>query len=416
MTYESSEVSVHSAKPVELFKFIGTYASFYYTSASVAITFLGNNYLPIAIKRSDVRSGTQEDDGLDVTVEMPVSVPMVQTYAFATAPPKLDLTIYRYHRSAPGDFVAYWTGPVNNIQVSGGRATLRSPSALAQALVGSIPNVYYQSPCNHVLYDARCKVLEGNFSVATTATVVNGKSITVDSIGTLTGMLVGGELRNAAGERRMITGQVANVLTVNFPFATLAPAGAVTLVAGCDHAYLGDCLSRFNNQINFGGFPFIPNENVFQEGMEPAKVLADNTCLPPTFNPVFEGWYVEVLVQYDLGQIALSDPGWIWRENGAHIVDNSHPIGPNNTLVEWVSLQYFRLRTRYPESYNVQGRNLQLQFGSGTNPGGLGRARVTCRRWDTQFAGATLPLPGSESEGDPFPTYQLFPGNWYFEF
>src|SRR5687768_12957871 len=113
MTYESSEISVSGAKPVELFKFVGTYASFYYTSGPEAIDFLGNTYLPITIKRTDVRTGTQEDDGLDVNIEMPVSVPMVQTYAFATAPPALDLTIYRYHRGAPGDYVAYWSGPVN---------------------------------------------------------------------------------------------------------------------------------------------------------------------------------------------------------------------------------------------------------------------------------------------------------------
>lgn len=129
---------------------------------------------------------------------------------------------------------------------------------------------------------------------------------------------------------------------------------------------------------------------------------------------VFEGWYAEILVQYDLGQIALADPDWIWRENGVHIVDNSYPIGPDNVLVEWVSLQYFRLRTRHASSMDVQGRNLQLQFPAASNPGGLGRARVTVRKWNQAFAGTVLPLPGSESEGDPFPTYQLFPGNWYF--
>lgn len=137
---------------------------------------------------------------------------------------------------------------------------------------------------------------------------------------------------------------------------------------------------------------------------------ADNACAVQ----IFAGWYAEILVQYDLGQIATADPAWIWRENGVDIADNSQPMGPNNVLVEWVSLRYFRLRTRHASSYNVQGRNLQLQFPSGSNPGGLGRARVTVRKWDQALAGTALPLEGSESLGDPFATYQLYPGNWYF--
>jgi len=283
MSYEDSEVSVHGGKPIELYKFEGTYADFFYTSGPVPVAFLGDVYLPITIKRSDVKAGTQEDDGLDLTIEMPVSVQMVKTYAFSTAPPRLDLTVYRYHRGAPGDYVPYWRGPVNNIKVTGGMASLRSPSALASALVGSIPNVYYQTPCNHNLFDARCGVVEGDYTVETTATAVAGRVITVASVGAFTGKLLGGELRNSAGERRMIMLQDGLDLTVNFPFADLSPTDDVWLVTGCDHAHTGDCLNTYDNQVRFGGFPFLTNENVFSEGMEPARFCPDNTCLPDVF-------------------------------------------------------------------------------------------------------------------------------------
>lgn len=295
MSYLDNEISVHDGKPVELFKFEGTYANFFYTSGPKKVEFDGDDYLPVAIRRSEVKAGTQEDDGLDVSVELPASSPLSQTYAFSGTPPKLTLTIFRYHRDDIGDWRKYWFGPINNALTADGKTSFRSPSALANALQTQVPNVYYQAPCNHVLFNSRCKIVEADWTVATTVVSVDGKDIEVASVGAFDGQLIGGEVSLDSGERRMIVAQTGSVVTVNFPFFALIGGTDINIVAGCDHKYTGDCKAKFANQRNFGAFPFIPNENVFDTGLEPGRVIEDGTCLPVP-PPEFDGWDYEIII------------------------------------------------------------------------------------------------------------------------
>lgn len=297
MTYLDTETSKHGGKPTELYKFEGTYANFFYTSGPKKVrypdTIDGDTYLPIALSRSEINCGTQDDDGLDLTIQMSVSNSLVQVYGFQTSPPSLELTIFRFHTLA--DVTVYWTGPVNDIQVSNGIATIKSPSTLASSLDTNVPNFYFQSPCNNVLFDPRCKLLEADWSDSAEVLAINGRVITVDSVGTFAAMLVGGEIRVASGERRMITAQGPVVIPVpgpdpdinafeifvNFPFSQMEVGDIIDFTVGCDLAYTGDCRVKFNNNRNFGGFPFIPAANPFQDGIDAANVpLPDNTCLP----------------------------------------------------------------------------------------------------------------------------------------
>ncbi len=434
--YTISETSVHDAKPVELFKFVGTYDSFFYTSGPVPVPFDGDTYVPIAIRRSDVVAGTQDDDGLDLTIEMPVSSEMVQTYAFSVAPPSLIVTIYRYHRGSASEFVAYWVGPVNNIHVTGGIAKLRSPSLLASALNTAVPNVYFQSPCNHTLYDGRCGIVEASFSQATTVSTVDSISVTVASIGSLDGKLVGGELRNTLGERRMIMAQTGTALEVNYPFNDLAASDSVTIVAGCDHAYSGDCLSVFNNQGRFGGFPFIPPDNIFEEGMEPGQVITDNTCLPtvthgdepePPEPPVFEGWYAMAIIELVNPSVSLaSSLGWILGVSGAVNQIDKPDVGDTwpggiEKAVYGSGNNSVTLLFNDPDVMTSTELHLTLQFPSGTVDSDM-RARLYWQLWDgagayrSPKASSTVIDPGdpSWSFGDPFDVRSTFPSEWYF--
>jgi hypothetical protein len=285
MTYISAETSTHSGKPTELYRFLGTYANFYYTSGQRKVTYQApdetapNVYLPIAISRAPITAGTQSDDGLDMDIELAVTNDIVQTYGFQSAPPSLVLTIFRFH--SLDEVVSYWQGPVNNIKVDNGVATIRSLSLLSSALLSNLPNVYYQSPCNHILYDERCKVSEAAFKTEANVIAINGRVITLDNAGTLDGKLIGGDFVLASGERRMITAQNGVQVIVNFAFSKINIGDIIAMSAGCDLSYTGDCMIKFNNQINFGGFPFIPSLNPFTTGIDPAAVpLVDTTCVP----------------------------------------------------------------------------------------------------------------------------------------
>ena len=285
MAFIDDEQSKHDGRPVELFKYEGTYDNYFYTSGPEQITYLGDDYIPIATKRSALNVQTQNEDSSEVTIELPVSSQLIAVYGFQIAPPDLKLTIYRGHN---GDYVRAWSGNVENIQVAKGTASVRVPSDLAAALNADLPNVYYQGPCNHALFDARCGVSYAAWSFETEVVLAASKVITLAGIGTLDGKLIGGDAVLASGERRMIVTQIGNVITVNYPFAQIAPTDIITIAAGCDLAWAGDCDTRFNNQERFGGFPFIPPKNIFSTGLEPGKDVADLSCAPTSGNLGFE--------------------------------------------------------------------------------------------------------------------------------
>lgn len=271
MSYTDSEESTYSGKPRELYKFEGTYGNYYYTSGQGDVTYLGNTYRAVEMRRTNVKVGTQEDDGLDISIDVPIALPVVRDYAFRIAPPKLQLTVYRFHDPslAPGTVAIYWNGPVTVITVKGGRAAIRSPSVLSYALSGDVPSIYYQTPCNRVLFDQGCKVNRSLNSVTTTATPVTGRTLALASNGgRADGFFTGGEVLLDSGERRMIVNHVGTTVEINFPFARMSDNSNVVVTAGCNRAYAGDCLNKFNNQQNFGGFPFIPSENPFETGID----------------------------------------------------------------------------------------------------------------------------------------------------
>lgn len=290
MAYLDDETSDNDGQPNELYKFEGAFQSYYYTTGPIIVPFDGNDYLPATLERGEVSAGTQADDNLAINIELPISVPLVQQYAFQIAPPSLRLTIYRYHDI--GEWIPYWQGFVGQIKVSDGRASLRSPSVLEFALSNNIPTVFYQTICNHVLFDGRCQVSELLWSQATTVSAVSGRTIDVGTIGTLNGVLVGGTATLASGETRMIVAQTGNQITVNYGFSDIAATDAITVRAGCNHD--SDCVSRFNNGINYGGFRYIPPDNVFEQGIEPGYTPPpDNTCLPD-IPPPDEGWDLKI--------------------------------------------------------------------------------------------------------------------------
>lgn len=268
MTYDESETGIATSRPVEVYKFIGSFATYRYTSEDNNVTVGGEVYLSTALKREALRVATQDDEQIALDIEVPVALQVVQDYGFTSSPPDLDLEIRRVHwgLNFASDAVLIWTGPVNSISIDNQRAKLRSASLFTSALASPLPPRFYQKVCNHVLYDARCTVNPASFTKtdAVVGVIENGTVIDVDDDGFADGVLIAGEMiSNRTGERRLITAQASNVITINFPFADLITGDEVTLRAGCDHSF-ATCGSKFSNQVNFGGHPFIPDDNPFE--------------------------------------------------------------------------------------------------------------------------------------------------------
>lgn len=274
---DDAETSVHGSQPFELYEFLGSYKNYYYTTDSVQHVFNGQVYLPIKnMSRNSVKTGTNTEENAAVKVSMPMDTEIISDYGFQTTPPKLVLNIIRCYRGIlpyETNYRTYWRGVITNISIKGRIATLDVPSIFSSVMGASCPSFYFQTPCNHVLFDPdTCGVPRTDNSVSTTITQLesNGQVVHLASYGAFTPEeFVSGEIFiPAQNERRMVIGGDAGegTLTVNYPFGRALLGTSVQATRGCDHAWKGHCLTRYNNTRRFGGHPLIPAVNLFESG------------------------------------------------------------------------------------------------------------------------------------------------------
>lgn len=157
--------------------------------------------------------------------------------------------------------VVLFAGRISDIDCSRTGVDMKCRSHL-ELLNIQMPRRLWQQSCTHVFGDAMCQFdrssLAVTFSCASgsTQTVIQGPPLTANPY--VQGTIVGITGANA-GETRTISGFAAGQ-SVTIKLAFLYPPAAgdqFQLLPGCDRS-LGTCTNTFNNQIHFGGMPFIP--------------------------------------------------------------------------------------------------------------------------------------------------------------
>jgi uncharacterized phage protein (TIGR02218 family) len=266
VTYNADESSAYQGRPIELYKFEGTFLNYYYTSHNEDVIYQGQRYTAKPIRRSRVKVTTPQAGNSDLSIELPGDDPLVKAYGVGIAPPELTFELIRYHD--PSDVVIYWRGNVTNIRINGNTGTLVAPNEITRFMSGEIPSVLYQTPCNNILGDGRCGVDIEGLKHTTFMYRYTKLTVTTQSDGGRadqfyrTGKLV------TPYEQRSIVSHVGNTMTLAYPLTKQRYGMQVILYPGCNLKYDGDCLNKFNNQVNFGGFKFIPNVNPFVEGID----------------------------------------------------------------------------------------------------------------------------------------------------
>lgn len=262
MTYATEETSPQSGAPIEVYKFIGSFRNYLYTSYQIALTVDAQTYNPETITRGAVKLTTQDQSQEALEITLPFQNGMVQDYAYQEAPPSLDLELYRVHDTDYNDSILLWSGKVTSFTVQGFEAKLKVPSIFDYRLQGNVPTPRFQAPCNHIFTDARCGVSAAGVSENVTVTNVTRNVIAVSGLTYTEAQLLGGKLLSSTGESRMIVGVVGTDITVSYPFSSIGIGSTAAATRGCDHSFT-TCKAQFSNGINFGGFPVVPNRNPF---------------------------------------------------------------------------------------------------------------------------------------------------------
>jgi len=140
----------------------------------------------------------------------------------------------------------------------------------------------YQKGCRHALYSAKCGVVKADQAVSANLIGQSGFELTVeleqDSVAgsiqdstndTDLTRFAGGIVELSDGTMRFVLSVSGSTLTLLSPFSTIDVDSIeipVTLFPGCAHN-VTDCRDKFDNLLNYGGFPFIPEKNPFSNSV-----------------------------------------------------------------------------------------------------------------------------------------------------
>lgn len=265
MTYTTNLAKTQQEAIPELYEF--HYGSIYdrYTSFSEDITFMGEAFTRAAIKRSGFTVDT-EFGKVSMNIQTPI-VPTLQTYIANQPVEKTTVTIYRALYDDLTDYRILFKGEVLRVSFKG--QVCQAICEMQSHILGQrIPNIIYQSYCNHQVFDEGCSLDWSAWRALATITGVSADKYTSNTFGLQAdGYYIGGQLIKD-NDARYIINHVGNDVWVHVPFDERVDIGTeLYILPGCDGAP-ATCISKFNNFTNWLGFAYIPSSNPVMWGFK----------------------------------------------------------------------------------------------------------------------------------------------------
>lgn len=269
MSYAATEIDKYLASPVELYEFNQVNVDvFRYTSGNQNVLSGGFTYTAIPLKRSGIEQSQNISRG-SIKIDMPRSIPFVT--GFIAAPPSnvISVTIRRFHRLDPiQEIIILWQGRVVNVDFRGDICQVVCDPRVTAMNRLNLRRVY-QISCPHILYRAACGVDEVNYQQNATLSAVSGTDLTSSTFGgEANGYWKGGVVRitkSGMPHIRAILDHSGNDIEIDLTIPGLSVGDVVVAAPGCDRS-IATCESKFNNELNHGGYPYIPIKNPMGAG------------------------------------------------------------------------------------------------------------------------------------------------------
>lgn len=261
-TYAELENSAYGGQPVELFRFVHGANVWTYNSGDALLVHNGETYTPLASGRDGDMTVSSEPNKTDITVVLPIGNAVSQLFLAGAPEQVVSLTVFRYLYGADTPEI-YWKGRVVSASWEEGQANLSCESIFTSIKRTGL-RARYQRGCRHALYNHGCGLNMAAFGVAGTVAAigVSLKTVSVSAAASRDAGYFSAGMIRARGVLRFVLLHSAANLTIVSPIPGLAVGDAVTLYPGCDHGRI-TCRDKFNNILNYGGFPWIPTDNPF---------------------------------------------------------------------------------------------------------------------------------------------------------
>lgn len=259
MSYATEIAKTEQPESAELFKIIiGGVPTLFFTSGIMPVVFQGHSYTPVPIKRGHF-AVERSLKAIKVSIALPVS-DAFGAYIASAPYNSTRIEIWRAFTSNPDSSAKMiFIGRVQSIQISNYVANVTCQSS-SSGLARKFPGIFYQTTCNHMIFDRGCGLVKGAFALPVVVSGAVGTVLTIPDISAFPDNAFQGGTMAYLQEERLITAQVGIEVTILIPFTASDMENAeVTLYPGCDGT-AGTCRG-YDNEANFLGMPYIPTRN-----------------------------------------------------------------------------------------------------------------------------------------------------------
>ena len=258
----------------------GNPTRFLFTGFERDLIYNGDTYKTAPFSHDDIQeAATMERQTVTVTSRLFDGNPLNMMVPFALEfPLLLDIIEVDVMGNNAGNPKTVFSGEIDTCDADGPFLSATAKS-LSWIFDRQIPRRLIQTSCNWILFENFCGVIQANWQWTGTVVGFDTKTFALSlakvastNKATLTanffacGFVSIGN--GATAQVRMLTSSTAldangnMTLTIATPFSKQPVAGdAVTFYPGCDGKRT-TCASKFNNYVNFGGFPFTPVGNL----------------------------------------------------------------------------------------------------------------------------------------------------------
>jgi hypothetical protein len=231
-----------------------------YSSSENTLTFIGNDYIPSAITRTEI---SVELTNSEVRLDLPQDTYPFKYFVLNSPSSEVEVTIYDFSSG-----FEIFSGIVTQVVFNRTKKQVTAILKRREAFFDSeVPYRTYGTSCSFILYDGQCGVSEPANTLSTTLFNIsqNRDSITSPALSTVvSGTFLGGAVTTDLGETAYIISHIGDTITLDTVLLDIPTV--VSFSKGCDKS-LSQCETKFNNLANFGGFPFTPTKNPVTESI-----------------------------------------------------------------------------------------------------------------------------------------------------
>lgn len=264
MTYDAYEKHPYLNSPVELYEFNQVNVDIYrYTSSDFDVNIGGFDYTTTPIKRSEIQQNQNLGKAL-IKVNVKRDLPLVTQYISQPPSNVINLTVRRYHLEDPDEEVRIiWQGRVVNVDFQGEICIIACEPKITAMRRPTLRRLY-QTTCPHLLYGNACGVNEVTYRENATISGISGLTVTSSTYGSHSdGYWTGGLVRitkSGIQHSRAIIDHSGNDIELDITIPGLTIGDVLQSLPGCDRR-ISICVSKYSNEDNMGGFPWIPTKN-----------------------------------------------------------------------------------------------------------------------------------------------------------